>query len=115
MLGIGYWGERALGYWSASLSIDSRVFALCKGVSFQPLGDTDGAVLLVIETGQLYSCNVTTARFLQATDGVRSFAQVVDVVCKDFEVSREELHSDLSGTVGELVAEGLVEQVAAQP
>jgi pyrroloquinoline quinone biosynthesis protein D len=88
---------------------DSKVLALREGVSFQPLGNADGAILLVIETGQLYTCNVTTARFLSAIDGVRSFGQVVDEVSGDFEVARAELHQDLTEIADELVSEGLLE------
>ena len=88
---------------------DAKVLTLPDGVSFQPLGNADGAILLVIETGQLYTCNVTTARFLSAVDGVRNFAQLVDEVSGDFEVSREELHQDLSQIAEELVSEGLLE------
>jgi hypothetical protein len=91
-----------------SVLTDSKVLALRDGVSFQPLGNADGAILLVIETGQLYTCNVTTARFLSAVDGVRNFAQVVDEVSGDFEVSRDELHQDLSQIAEELVSEGLL-------
>jgi hypothetical protein len=92
-----------------SVLTDSKVLALREGVSFQPLGNADGAILLIIETGQLYTCNITTARFLSAVDGVRNFAQVVDEVSGDFEVSREELHQDLSQIAAELVSEGLLE------
>ena len=88
---------------------DTKVLALRDGVSFQPLGNADGAILLVIATGQLYTCNVTTAKFLSAIDGVRSFAQVVDEVSGDFEVTRAELHQDLSEIADELVSEGLLE------
>ena len=88
---------------------DNKVLALREGVSFQPLGNADGAILLVIETGQLYTCNVTTARFLSAIDGVRSFGQVVDEVSGDFEVARAELHQDLTEIADELVSEGLLE------
>ena len=88
---------------------DTKVLALREGVSFQPLGNADGAILLVIATGQLYTCNVTTAKFLSAIDGVRSFKQVVDEVSGEFEVARAELHQDLSQIAEELVSEGLLE------
>ena len=88
---------------------DQSVLALREGVSFQPLGNADGAILLIIETGQLYTCNVTTARFLSALDGVRNFGEVIDLVVEDFEVSRDELQQDLSAVAEELVAEGLLE------
>ena len=70
--------------WSLMVLTDSKVLALREGVSFQPLGNADGAILLIIETGQLYTCNITTARFLSAVDGGRNFAQVVDEVSGDF-------------------------------
>jgi hypothetical protein len=91
-----------------SVLTDSKVLALRDGVSFQPLGNADGAILLIVETGQLYTCNITTARFLSAVDGVRNFAQVVDEVSGDFEVSRDELHQDLSQIAEVLVSEGLL-------
>jgi hypothetical protein len=91
-----------------SVLTDSKVLALRDGVSFQPLGNADGAILLIVETGQLYTCNITTARVLSAVDGVRNFAQVVDEVSGDFEVSRDELHQDLSQIAEELVSEGLL-------
>jgi len=37
------------------VDVDSRVFSLRDGVSFQKLGDEDGAVILMLETGQLYT------------------------------------------------------------
>jgi Coenzyme PQQ synthesis protein D (PqqD) len=89
---------------------NARVFRLCEGISFQQLGNEEGAIVLVIDTGQIYTCNVTTARFLAAVDGRRTFAQVVDEVGNTFEVAHEELRRDLSAMADELVAEGLIQQ-----
>jgi len=91
------------------VDVDSRVFSLRDGVSFQKLGDEDGAVILMLETGQLYTCNATTATFLAAVDGSRTFSQLVDEVSSAFEVSREDLHRDLSQMAEQLVAEGLLQ------
>lgn len=87
---------------------DARVFSLNDGVSFQPLGNEEGAVVLVIESGQLFTCNATTAKFLDAIDGTRTFGQVVDEVNTAFDVPRDELHKDLSTMAEQLVAEGLI-------
>ena len=44
---------------------DHRVFSLTKGVALQVLGADEGAVVLTVESGQLFTCNDTTAKFLQ--------------------------------------------------
>ncbi len=87
---------------------DARVFSLNDGVSFQQLGNEEGAVVLVVETGQLFTCNATTAKFLNSIDGSRTFSQVVDEVNSVFDVPREELQKDLSTMAEQLVAEGLI-------
>ena len=88
---------------------DARIFSLCDGVSFQRLGNEDGAVVLIIETGQLYTCNATTQKFLSSIDGKRTFAELVDEIGDAFDVSRGELHRDLSEMAEELVSEGLIQ------
>jgi hypothetical protein len=88
---------------------DGRVLSLCDGVSFQGLGDEEGAIVLIADTGQLYTCNTTTAKFLTLLDGNRTFAQLIDEVSSVYEVSREELYQDLSAMADKLIAEGLIQ------
>ena len=50
-----------------------KVFTLSPHVSFQKLGQGEGAVVLTLHSGQLHTCNDTTAAFLSALDGKRTF------------------------------------------
>ena len=86
----------------------SRLFSLSRKVSFQRLGDGEGAVLLAIDTGQLHTCNDTTAAFLTALDGTRTFDRVVAELEKEFEVGHEELRADLDALAARLVDEGII-------
>jgi pyrroloquinoline quinone biosynthesis protein D len=85
-----------------------RVFSLSGNVSFQRLGKGEGAVVLAIDTGQLHTCNDTTAAFLAALDGKRTFDMVVAELEKEFEVEREELRADLAALAARLIDEGVI-------
>jgi hypothetical protein len=49
---------------------ETTVLALSPVASFQSLGDS--AVILMTDSGQLYTCNQTTESFLKKIDGLRS-------------------------------------------
>ncbi len=87
---------------------DSSVLALSENVSYQPLGDGEGAVVLIIDSGQLFTCNDTTSAFLAAVDGQRSFGDVVRSLLSTFDVSQDELRNDLASLAEELQQEGIV-------
>jgi pyrroloquinoline quinone biosynthesis protein D len=87
---------------------DQTVFALADGISYQPLGTGEGAVVLTISSGQLYTCNDTTAAFLAVVNGAHTFAEVVDELHRTFDVPRDELRRDLSGLATDLIAEGII-------
>lgn len=87
---------------------DTTVFALADGISYQPLGAGEGAVLLTISSGQLYTCNDTTAAFLGVVDGQRTFGDVVEDLHRVFDVSRDALYRDLVELATNLMTEGIV-------
>lgn len=87
---------------------DATVYALSEGISHQPLGDGEGAVVLVIGSGQLYTCNDTTAAFLGAVDGVCTFGQTVDKLQGMFDVPRDVLQTDLAALAQTLVENGVL-------
>jgi pyrroloquinoline quinone biosynthesis protein D len=87
---------------------DTRVFSLSDRVSIQQLGGGEGAVVLFIDTGQLYTCNDTTAAFLSVVDGKRTFVQIVADLEHRFEVSREELCEDLTTLASQLIEERII-------
>jgi pyrroloquinoline quinone biosynthesis protein D len=87
---------------------ETTIISLTPAATFQPLGESEGAVVLMTDSGQLYTCNDTTVALLQALDGVRSFGSIVDELLDEFDVEREVLAADLSKLVGELEREGIV-------
>lgn len=87
------------------------VLALHENTSFQPLGDGEGGVLLDTVSGQLFTCNDTTAAFLSAVDGERNFAGILAEMEKVFEVDAAILRDDMAELADQLASEGLVVRV----
>jgi len=77
-------------------------------VTYQSLGSDQPTVVLSLRSGYLYTCNETTAAFLDAVRAGRTFGEAVDCIMEQFEVSREELWADLEPLVEELIREGLI-------
>lgn len=87
---------------------DATGLALAEGVSVQQLGEEEGAVVLRFESGQLYTCNDTTAEVLRlVAPGTRSGA-VIAALLATFDVEEAELRDDIAEILGELSREGLV-------
>jgi hypothetical protein len=90
------------------MSVDaSTVFAFNEQASLQPMGD--GAVILLMGSGQLYTCNETVEFFLKNVDGQRNFEEIVQLFVAEFEVDETTARKDLTGLSVELVAEGILE------
>jgi len=87
---------------------DYTVFALADGVCLRELGTGEGAVVLILATGQLYTCSDTTVAFLSRLNGVRGFAEIVQDLGTKFDVSLEDLRRDLLNLARDLVAEGII-------
>lgn len=77
--------------------------------SFQPLGDS--AVVLRIDSGQLYSANATAQALLSAMDGERTLADIASLLMDDFHVDRDVLERDLLALSRQLLDDGIVDQV----
>ena len=63
-----------------------EVYSLSPVASFQSVGD--GAVVLLADSGQLYSCNDTSEAFLRHVDGKRTLGDIVDLMAEEYEVER---------------------------
>jgi len=83
-------------------------FRLADDVTHQTLGPGEDTVILCLRNGQLYTCNETTAMFLRAMDGRRTFGQIVDHLLERLDVSREVLWRDLAEVVARLLAEKII-------
>ena len=82
------------------------VYSLSPVASFQSVGD--GAVVLLADSGQLYSCNDTSEAFLRHVDGKRSLGDIVDLMAQEYEVEREMLEADLAELAESLKQEGVI-------
>lgn len=94
---------------------DEQVFALSNTVSFQPLGQGEGAVILLIESGEIFTCNDTTSAFLRALDGTRTFGDSVDLLAENFDVEPAILRADLEKLASNLSEQRIIVGPAAQP
>jgi hypothetical protein len=86
---------------------ETTVLSLAPNASFQALGE--GAVILMLDSGQLYTCNETTEAFLKMIDGQRDFGAILNLLVGEFSVDRDTLSRDLLPMAGELRSAGIVE------
>ncbi|MHC4092644.1 MAG: PqqD family protein [Planctomycetota bacterium] len=90
-------------------------FRSCDDVTRQSLGPEQDTVILALASGRLYTCNDTTARFLDALDGHRPLSEITDLLLVEFEVSRETLSRDLKSIAEDLLEEKLIAVVPETP
>jgi hypothetical protein len=83
-----------------------EVFAFSPVASFQSVGD--GAVVLLADSGQLYSCNDTSEAFLRHIDGKRSLGEIIDLLAEEYEVERDVLEADFAELAESLRQEGVI-------
>jgi Coenzyme PQQ synthesis protein D (PqqD) len=87
---------------------DEKVFSISDTVSFQPLGKGEGAVILLLSSGDIFTCNDTTSAFLGSVDGQRTFAVAVQQLADRFDVERPVLRADLEKLAVDLSAVGII-------
>jgi hypothetical protein len=86
---------------------DATILSISGNASFQSLGE--GAVVLLIDSGQLYTCNETTEAFLKLVDGTRPFETIVDALLREFDIERAAATGDFLEIAEQLRSEGIVE------
>lgn len=87
---------------------DRTVLRLADTITFESMGEGQGAVILRLPDGQLYSGNDTTEAFLRALRESSTFGGAVDALAFEFEVERDVLQADLTELAEGLIAEGVV-------
>ena len=92
---------------------ETTVLCLSPKASFQSLGQ--GAVVLMIDSGQLYTCNETTEAFLKLVDGQRPFGAIIDELIAEFVVQRQTAAADFLAVARELRSEGILDIRQAAP
>ncbi len=81
---------------------------LADDVTYQSLGPGSDTVVFSLNSGYLYTCNETSAAFLQALDGRRTLGEVIETLWEQYEVSREELTRDMTALASKLLQEKLL-------
>lgn len=82
------------------------VLALSQHASFRSMGDS--GVILMTDSGQLYSCNETAeAFFRQMVDG-RTIGEIATQIGKEFEVIPDVLLEDLEELITYLISEDVL-------
>ena len=87
----------------------TTILKVSEKVSFRHLGPGEGAVVLTFDTGQLHTCNDSTAAFLGLLDGQCTFDIAVEKMSETFDVGHELLKADLNELVGELLRAGIIQ------
>lgn len=85
------------------------VLGLSDKASFRSLGDS--GVILMTDSGQLYSCNSTAEAFLRRMDGDRTIAAIASEIGEEFDVEPNVLLADLEEIISYLISEGVVVSV----
>jgi len=85
----------------------ATVLSMSDNASFQSLGE--GAVVLLIDSGQLYTCNETTEAFLKLVDGTRRFEAIIDALLTEFDIEPRAAMGDFMEIAEQLMAEGIIE------
>ncbi|MGD0247023.1 MAG: PqqD family protein [Streptosporangiaceae bacterium] len=66
------------------------------------------AVLLDIESGEYFSLNSVGSRIWELCDGTRTAAEIVSVICGEFDVAEDVATADAQEILGEFARENLV-------
>lgn len=82
------------------------VLRLSDKASFRSLGDC--GVILMTDSGQLYSCNDTAEAFLRRMDGDRTVAAIASEIGDEFDVEPKVLLANLEDLISYLISEGIV-------
>jgi hypothetical protein len=82
------------------------VLAFGPAVTVQPVGD--GVVVLLTDSGQLFTGNATAEAVLRLVDGRRRVADIGAGLCDEFEVELDDAIGDTLGVAAELVEERIL-------
>ncbi|WP_439604362.1 PqqD family protein [Shinella sp.] len=82
------------------------ILSLQQWASAQAVGD--GAVVLLADSGQLYTGNATTEAILRQIDGQRRVRDLAALLCNEFDVSPEVVTGDIIEIAERLIDEGVI-------
>lgn len=84
----------------------NTVLSIAEVAEVQPFDD--GAVVLNIDTGQLYTCNHVAMKYLALLDGHKTIDTLAETVAEEYSIPVSEVRNDLIEISGEMVGESLL-------
>ncbi len=84
----------------------AMILSLSPDATMRSVGD--GAVILMVKSGQLYSCNETARDFIARLDGIGNFEAMMGAIAQEYDVVPDVLAQDLSELLGYLLEEGVL-------
>lgn len=87
------------------------VFHLSDKATFRSLGDS--GVILMLDSGQMYSCNTTAEAFLRRLDGVKTTTAIASEIGGEFDVDSQILLGDMEELISHLLSEEVIVKVPA--
>ena len=88
---------------------EDTVLAFQQAASMQAVAD--GAVILLADSGQLYTGNGTTEAILRRIDGQRQIGDLAAALCDEFDIDPETAVADTIEIAERLVGEGVLRVV----
>ena len=88
---------------------ESTILEFEQVASMRSVGE--GAVILLADSGQLYTCNETSETILRDMDKQRSVADMVALLCEDFDITKESATADVIEIAENLIEEGILRVV----
>jgi coenzyme PQQ synthesis protein D (PqqD) len=73
----------------------------------------DGAIVLDVQQGQMFNLNLVGSRILELLKSGASESQIVDVISREFDVSRRLVENDVREFIDTLKKHSLVEECQA--
>ena len=68
----------------------------------------DQAVIIMADTGQVTVLNKVATRVWQLADGKHNLEAVEEILCKEFEATKEIIHSDVENFIQEMIDIGAI-------
>jgi hypothetical protein len=106
---LGYPGKQPNSLEKTRVILTDTVLAFSERATFRSLGDS--GVILMSDSGQLYSCNSTAEAFLRRINGAKIIAEIAGEIGDDFDVEWNVLQVAMDDLVSYLLSEKIIFEV----
>jgi hypothetical protein len=85
------------------------VYKLSENADWQPIDE--GCVILNLETGLYCKVNELGTKIISLCDGKATLEQIIEKICEEFDVTKEEANKDANNFLGELKNKNLIQEI----